>query len=205
MRVFCLSFIVMICLFICSNQIINAQELKPGDGVRLIFLDISDPISGDYYIQPDGKLQLPVIGIITTSGKDFSEVKNEIFDKYNTLYKNPELTILSLFRINILGEVNSPGYYYVTKEEKLTGILALAGGVTGDANLDNVFIIREEEEIELDVESIMREGDTASDFGLESGDQIYVPRSFWADPARFTWIFSAITALVAVLVIFLNN
>ncbi len=196
-----------ILIFLLSGTImhISAQELNPGDGVRLIFLDITDAISGDYYIQPDGKLQLPVIGIISTEGKKFPEIKKIISDKYNELYKNPELTILVLFRINILGEVNSPGYYYVTEEQKFTGILALAGGVTGDADLENVYIIRNDTEIELDVETIMQEGNTVSDFGLQTGDQIYIPRSFWADPGRFTWIFSAIAAIVAAVAIFISN
>jgi polysaccharide export outer membrane protein len=192
-------------ILILAGFEINAQELSPGDGVKLIFLDITDPISGDYFIQPDGKLQLPFVGIISTLNRGFSEVKQEIFNRYDSLYKDPELNILALYRINILGEVNAPGYYYTTEDQKLTGILALAGGLTSDANLDNVYIIRNEQEVELDVETIMREGDTASDFGLRSGDQIYVPRSFWSDTGRFTWIFSAITAVVAVIVIFLNN
>ncbi len=197
--------LIILCFLTAGIWLARAQQLTPGDGVRLIFLDITDPISGDYFIQPDGKLQLPVVGIISTGGKEFPEIKNEIFTEYNDLYKDPELTVLALFRINIMGEVNEPGYYYVTEEQKLTGILALAGGITGDSNLDNVYIIRNDKEIELDVETIMKEGDTASDFGLRSGDQIYVPRSFWADPGRFTWIFSAVAAIVTVVAIFISR
>lgn len=184
---------------------LSAQILVPGDGVRLIFLDITDEISGDYYVQPDGKLQLPFIGIISTSNKEFTQLKNEIYSKYDSLYKKPELTILSLFKINILGEVFRPGLYYVTQEERLTSILALAGGITGSADLDDIYIIRNDQEVLLDVENIMQEGDTAIDFGLQSGDQIYVPRSFWADPARFTWIFTAIATIVTVVAIFVVN
>lgn len=193
----------VIYLIICTVWTTNAQELNPGDGIRLIFLDITDKISGDYYIQPDGKLQLPVIGIISTAGKVFPAIKAEIWNEYETLYKDPELTVLALYKINILGEVNSPGFHYATEEQKLKDILALADGVTSDADLDNVYIIRDEEEIELDVEIMMEEGGTTSSFGLQSGDQIYVPRSFWADPGRFTWIFSAIAAIVAVVAILL--
>jgi polysaccharide export outer membrane protein len=184
---------------------LSSQQLIPGDGVRLIFLDVTDAISGDYYIQPDGKLQLPFIGIISTVDREFPQLKEEIYTKYDSLYRNPQLTILSLFKISILGEVSKPGYYYVTEEQRLTSILALAGGVTGSANLDNVYIIRNDQEIQLDVETIMQEGDTAIDFGLQSGDQIYVPRSFWADPGRFTWIFTAIATVVTVIAIFFLN
>jgi polysaccharide export outer membrane protein len=196
---------ILIILTLIPYYIPNAQQLKAGDGVRLIFLDITDDISGDYYIQADGNLQLPVIGILSTSAKSFPAIKMEIISKYERFYKNPELTVLALYRINILGEVNSPGFYYATEEQKLRDIFALADGVTGDADLDGVYIIRENKEIELDVETIMQEGDTAGSFGLQSGDQIFVPRSFWADPARFTWIFSAIAAIVAVIAIFISR
>jgi polysaccharide export outer membrane protein len=200
MKLFNSYILIFIGLTVLSYWNAQAQELNPGDGVRLIFLDITDDISGDYYIQPDGNLQLPVIGILSTFGRKFPEIKFEIFNKYNALYKDPELTILALYRINILGEVNSPGFYYATEEQKLGDLFALADGITGDANLDNIYIIRGEEEIELDAELMMQEG---GNFVLQSGDQIYVPRSFWADPGRFTWIFSAIAAIVAVVAILL--
>jgi len=192
-------------IFLCLISDLSSQQLVPGDGVRLIFLDITDAISGDYYVQPDGKLQLPFIGIISTVKREFPQLKDEIYAKYDSLYRKPELTILSLFKISILGEVAKPGYYYVTEEQRFTSILALAGGVTSSADLDNVYIIRNDQEIQLDVETIMQEGDTAIDFGLQSNDQIYIPRSFWADPGRFTWIFTAIATVVTVLAIFLVN
>jgi|WetSurSiteA1Bulk_404760.scaffolds.fasta_scaffold09841_2 polysaccharide biosynthesis/export protein len=195
--------IYLLLLFLSfSASELSAQKLNPGDGVRIIFLDVTDAISGDYYIQPDGKLQLPFVGIVSSVGKEFSELKKEIHSKYDSLYRNPELTVLSLYRINILGEVFKPGYYYVTEDQRFTSILALAGGVTGSADLDNVSILRGEEEILLDVETIMQEGDAEVNFSLKSGDQIYVPRSFWADPGRFTWIFTAIATVVTVVAIF---
>ena len=188
--------IALLSFLVNGSSDLHAQELNPGDGVRINFLDITDDISGDYYIQPDGKLQLPFVGIINTNNKDFHQIKSEVEVKYDSLYRNPELTVLSLVRINIHGEVGAPGYYFVTEEQTITGILALAGGTTSDANLDNVYIIRGNREIELDYATIIEEGNTVTDFGLKSGDQIYVPRSFWADPARFTWIFSLVAVVI---------
>ena len=184
---------------------LRAQELNPGDGVRIIFMDITDEISGDYFIQPDGMLQLPFVGIINTNSKGFYQIKTEIVERYDSLYRNPQLTVLALFRVNILGEVSEPGYYYVTEEENLSGILALAGGPTSDAVLDGIYLIRDDREIELDFETIIEEGFTAGNIGLQSGDQIYVPRSFWADPARFTWIFSLVALVITVIALFVTN
>jgi polysaccharide export outer membrane protein len=198
----------LLCYFFSSILIISgnlfAQKLNPGDGVRITFLDITDQISGDYFVQPDGKLQLPYAGIFNTNGKEFPVVKSEILAAYDSLYKNPDLTVLALLRINIHGEVRNPGFYFVTEFEKLSGIIALAGGYTSSADLDGLFVLRENEEIEIDIESITTEGNTAADIGLKSGDQIVVPRSFWADPGRFTWAFSLIALMLTAAALFIN-
>ena len=182
-----------------------SQQLNPGDGVRISFLDIKDNISGDYYIEPDGVISLPFIGTINTNNRDFKDIKRQIIFRYDSLYKSPKLTVHALYRINVLGEVRNPGYYYVTEIEKFTGILALAGGTTGDADLDNVYIIRDNREIDLDIENIIKEGGSVSDFGLKSDDQIYVPRTWWADARGITVIISAAALVVTVVALILRK
>lgn len=184
---------------------INAQKLNPGDGVRIAFLNIQDEITGDYFIQQDGNIQMPFIGLVKTTNLDYNEIKKVIFAKYSELYKNPALTIQPLLKINILGEVRTPGYYYVTDIEKMTGILALAGGVTGSAANGQINIIRDEKEIQLDSEEIIAKGNTAADIGLQSGDRIYIPRSFWADAGQYGIILSGLAVLTTLLVVVLGK
>ena len=128
------------CILISLNS--YAQELNPGDGIRISFLDIEEIISGDYYILPNGLINLPQIGVINTSNKDFKEIKSEIELNYASLYKDPHISVNALFRINILGEVAAPGFYYVSDYEKFTAILALAGGTTAAADLNDIKLIR---------------------------------------------------------------
>lgn len=182
-----------------------AQKLNPGDGVRVTFLNITDQISGDYFIQQDGNIQLPFIGLVKTSDKDYTNIKQTIFAKYSELYKNPALTIQPLIKINILGEVRTPGYYYVTDIENMTGILALAGGVTGSAATGDIYIIRGNDEILLDAYELMEANKTADDIGLQSGDRIFVPRSFWADAGQYGIILSGLAVLTTLLVVVLGN
>lgn len=197
--------LLFITLFIfTAGTSVRAQYLNPGDGVRITFFNISDKISGDYYIQQDGKLQLPYIGLISTDQLPYPEIRAEIKTKYDSLYRNPELTIQPLYKINILGEVRSPGYYYVTDVEKLTGIFALAGGVTGDADLDNVYIIRNDKEIELDAQSLIESGSTMGDIGLQTGDRIFVPKTWWASARGITIILSVVSVLVTIAVLVLK-
>ena len=177
----------------------QAQKLSAGDGVRISFLDINDIITGDYFVEPTGLLQLPFIGIINTTDKDIKEIISEIEFRYDSLYKNPQLTVHTLFRINVLGEVNNPGFYYVSELEKFTAILALAGGTTGNADLESIKLLRNFEEIQLDVATIIKEGSSATDFGLQSGDQIFVPRTWWADAKGLTILISAASLVVVII------
>ena len=191
-------------VFISLNS--YAQKINPGDGIRLSFLDQEDVTTGDYYIQPNGLVNLPVIGVINTTNKDFKEIRAEIEFCYDSLYKDPHLSVNALFRINILGEVATPGFYYVADSEKFTAILAFAGGTTADADLENIKLIRNFKQIDIDVETIIQEGNTATDFGLQSGDQIFVPRNWWADNYRWITILLSVTALlITAYALFFNN
>jgi polysaccharide export outer membrane protein len=199
------TFLSISMIFILASNGLMAQKLNPGDGVRIIFLNISDQITGDYYIQQDGNLQLPFIGLVKTTNIDYKDIKSTIFKKYSELYKDPALTVQPLFRINILGEVRTPGYYYVTDIETLTGMLALAGGVTGSAATGDIYIIRNNEEIYLDTDELIERNKTASDIGLQSGDRIFIPRSFWADASQYGIILSGIAVLTTLLVLVIGN
>jgi len=180
-----------------------AQELKPGDGVRITLYNISDAISGDYFAQQDGFIQLPYIGLIQILERDFLEIRSEIITKYDSLYKNPEITVQPLFKINILGEVKRPGQYYVTGVETILDIVALAGGETQDANLNKLSFIRDEERININPKELIEKGSKVQDIGLKSGDQVIVPRGWWVFLRNASVIVSF--AALAVTIIALSN
>ena len=196
--------VLLVVLTILTTPDSLAQKLNPGDGVRITFLDIKDNISGDYYIQPDGIISLPFIGEINTNNREFPYIKNQIESRYDSLYRNPHLTVHYLLRINVLGDVRNPGFYYITESEKFTALIALAGGTTADADLESIYVIRGTQEIDLDIKSIIEEGGSVSDFGLESGDQVFVPRTWWSDRG-ITIVISAAALLVTVLALVLRR
>ena len=121
--------------------------------------------------------------------------------RYDSLFRDPQLSVNALFRINILGAVAEPGFYYVSDYEKFTAILALAGGTTAAADIDDITLIRNFEEIAIDVQDIITEGSTAGDFGLMSGDIVFVPRNWWADNS--VWVTIALSATSLALTVYL--
>ncbi len=198
---------VLILLFVVLYSFplsIFSQRLNPGDGVRISFFNITDQITGDYFVQEDGFLQLPYIGDIQTSSREFSVVRTLIHQKYDSLYKSPELNIQPLYKIYIFGEVRKPGYYYFTGVEKLSDLIAIAGGETSDADLDDIKLIRNNQNMEVDANSLIKKGSGLSDIGLLSSDQIFVPRKWWVSFRNTTFIVSGIAVLATVVGLFVR-
>ena len=181
----------------------NSQTLRPGDGLRLMFYNISDTLSGQYYIQENGNISLPYLGTIRASGRNIDSLKQEINNKYNNLYRNPELTILPVYKVNIFGEVNKPGYYYVTQTDKLSDLVAMAGGPTTYADLGGITLTRNGRELDIDGEKIIEGGNKEGDIALQSGDQVYVPRKWFSGPTQAIVIatLSTLTAVFIALII----
>lgn len=192
-------FFIISVFFILNNFYSDAQTLQPGDGIKLILYHISDSISGDYYIQEDGYISLPFLGKIKAAERNVDTLKTEISDKYNNLYKNPELTILPIIRINIFGEVRNPGFYYVTGIDKLSDIIAKAGGTTVDADIGDINITRQNKEIEINGEKAIQNGSRLDDIGLQSGDQIYVSRK-WFSGTTQTVILSTLGIVASIVI-----
>ncbi|GAB4342131.1 MAG: hypothetical protein Kow0037_29290 [Calditrichia bacterium] len=189
-------------LFSLMPGIVSGQVLNPGDGVRVTFFNISDKISGDYFVQPDTTLQLPYLGQLPVANRPFPELKQEIMSKYGELYRDPELVVQPLFKIKILGEVKRPGIYFATGVERLTDLLALAGGQTDEADLKKIYFIVNGERLQIDAYEMLKEGRVLGDIGLRSGTQVYIPKK-WLNLRRVSVIFSgiAVTATVVSLLL----
>jgi len=178
-----------------------AQELQPGDGVRLTFYNIEDEISGDFFIQRNGAVQLPYVGLVKTTARDYSEIRTEVIAKYDSLYRGVELIIQPLFRISVLGEVRTPGVYYVTGVEKLLDVIALAGGETADSDMSEVYVERKDKKYVFNVEELIEEGGTSEDFYLKTGDRVFVSRK-WGAGSNAAILISAAGLIIAVVALF---
>jgi len=191
----CLFFLF---LFLCVFQSVYTQNLEPGDGVRITFFNVSEEISGDYFIQQNNILQLPYVGLLKLDDKDYQMLKQEIVTKYDSLYRGVELIVTPLYKINVLGEVRRPGVYYVTGVEKILDVIAMAGGETEDSDMGEILVDRKEGTLEFDAEDIIRGDPDTKDFYLQSGDRIYVTRKWWVSVQNSSFLFSAASLLVTI-------
>jgi polysaccharide export outer membrane protein len=84
-------------------------------------------------------------------------------------------------KVFVLGEVKNPGAYPLMPNMRLSHALALAGGATDVATLENARIIRGDLDnprvVEADFTKVVQEGDQAQDLILQASDLIVLPRS----------------------------
>lgn len=151
-----------------------SPELLPGDAVRVQIWREAD-ISGVFTVDDRGIVTLPLLGEREVSGLGPTELRDALLSDYKEYLQNPSIEVTILRRINILGEVRSPGLYPVDATISLADALALAGGVTQIADPNKIQLVRDNEVIAEGVDQAAVIG--ASD--IRSGDQIVVGQRSW--------------------------
>jgi len=149
--------------------------LKPGDSVRIQIWRGGD-LGGDYAIDEDGNLQLPLIGTVPVAHLTTDSLKTFLMASYSRYLKDPYITVVPLFRINVMGEVVSPGLYPVDATLGLSDILALAGGATETGDIDKVMVVQNGNVVTKNLNAELEGGVPVTRLGIRSGDQIVVGR-----------------------------
>lgn len=156
-----------------ASQSVEAQPLQPGDAIRLSFS--REPVlNGQFSIDETGLIVLPLLGSRPVTDRPAPELKEDLVREYEGQTRNQSVQVVYLRRVRVLGEVRSPGLYHVDPTMTFDDALALAGGASSDGNLENVSLVRDGEEI---VEGLDVSRSVAA--GIQSGDQIYVPKTSW--------------------------
>lgn len=99
-----------------------------------------------YLVDPDGNISLPYLGVISTTGKNITELRNELKEKVSRYVIDPSVSIqLANFRVTVLGEVNRQGDYLLPNGKgTIMNALGLAGDLTMYGTRNNVLIVRNE-------------------------------------------------------------
>ncbi len=87
-----------------------------------------------------------------------------------------QAAFIESIHVTIIGEIKIPGTYQISKESTVLDVLNLAGGPTPQAGLDRVAIIRENIQIQIDVESMLEDGKLRSFPPLQASDTIRIPK-----------------------------
>jgi protein involved in polysaccharide export with SLBB domain len=121
-----------------------AYRLGSGDKLRVTVFGEKD-LSGDFDVNDQGVVALPLIGPVQVAGKTINEVEAIITQKYGKDYLvNPRVNVevLNYRPFYILGEVQKPGSYPYVGGMTVLNAVALAGGYTPRADRGDIKIKR---------------------------------------------------------------
>lgn len=162
--------------------------LTTGDRLGVIFVNIPE-YSGEYQVQVDGSLNLPVVGSLSVWGLTLAQASRAIAQRYEQLQilRRPTVTVTLLLaaplRVAILGEVNRPGVYVIPPIDGtgvmplLSGAIQQAGGITQQTNLQDIKVKRRQRSgqpkiLSANLWKLLSDGDIQQDLTLRDGDVI---------------------------------
>ena len=164
----------------------RVETLGPGDAVHITVFRNPD-LTTDTKVSERGTITMPLIGEISIAGMSSAQAGKLIADRLKSgkFVVNPEVQVaatqVNSRQVSVLGNVNKPGRYPLdTATGKLTDLLALAGGVAPGGS-DQVTLVQTRNgktaTSNVDLPSMLRDGDLSKNFELQAGDTIFVHRA----------------------------
>ncbi len=141
-----------LCLAACG---INSIDLPPPPPDRPVYrLATGDKLSmqvfgqpeqsGQFEVNADGNLALPLIGSVPARDRTVAEVREDLRQRLDRFIVNPRFTleVISYRQVFVLGEVKNPGAYIYSVGLTVRQAVALAGGFSYRAITDKVVLTR---------------------------------------------------------------
>ena len=144
-----------------------------------------------YIVDQNGYISMPIIGKIKAAGLTTNQLCKQITDKVAQNVIDPYVRVQLLnYRVNVLGEVKSPGAIKVVKERySILDALAEAGDLTPYGRRENVLLIREENGQRVYHRLNLNDAATLSSpyFYLRQNDVVYVePNNVLKSNSRYS-------------------
>ena len=156
--------------------------MQPGD-----LLEVSvwgeDYLERDVAIQPDGMISFPLAGVLPAAGEDVRQLQERLAERLSQYIPDPVVTVsikdIRGNRIYVIGQVQRPGHFVMNPTVDVVQALALAGGTTPFAALNDIRILRRSggklTSIEFRYGDVEKGRNLQQNIILQSGDVIIVP------------------------------
>jgi polysaccharide export outer membrane protein len=151
-----------------QSPVAGDAGLQPGDVVQITVWQ-RDELSGEFTVAPDGSLSHPLYRQVRVTGMPATQVEDRIRSFLSAYEANPQLVVQPMYKVVVSGAVMRPEIYNLPPGTTVTQAVTRAGGVTANGKRDEVRMIRNSNELELD----LAEAETIR-MPVQSGDEIFV-------------------------------
>jgi polysaccharide export outer membrane protein len=197
------------------NRIFNPSNVGQGfsTGTSSYYGEPTSRYINGYLVAADSLVTLPILGKINFVGLNLEEAKVKLKIRAEEFLREPTVEVKFLnYRINLSGEVRTPGVYYNYEGNlNIFDALSMANGITDFADLRNVIIKRQgldskvyTYEVNLTNNSIY----SSEVFYLMPNDLIYIPpdalKRRRENSDTYGRFLSTISTLIVAVAFFLN-
>lgn len=156
--------------------------VQPGDTLTLSVWKEQD-LQGDFLVRPDGGLSFPLAGAVAAGGHTVDEIRAVLTSRLAKYIPDPVVTVsvktVAGSMIFVVGKVNRPGNFLLSRPIDVMQALSLAGGTTPFADVDGIRVLRREGERQLvfrfRYDDVRRGRALSQNILLQSGDTVVVP------------------------------
>ena len=186
--------LLLLLLLMCSAA--PAQNMVGDEGSVEYVIGIGDRIRISYYqgvsfedvgkeietdVNEDGKVLVPLIGKVQVAGLTPTEIQLTIKRELTRYIENPQVFVEVVdyrsLTAALVGACTVQGVYALVPNMAASEFIAANGGVLGDADLENVSVLRRNGElIKLDLRSFFEDGVASQDILMQPGDRIFIPQ-----------------------------
>ncbi len=142
-------------------------------------------LSKAVFVRIDGRISLPLAGEVQAAGLTPAELSESIAEKLARFLEEPEVSVIlaeSRSKVYyILGQVERPGEYSITRKVTVIQAIARAGGFREWAKKDRIMIVsgpegEEEEEIfYFNYDKFLKQDAEGRNMVIQPGDTIVIP------------------------------
>jgi len=167
----------VLCLLVAAPTIAQEYVIGGGDVLQVSVWDVPQ-FSGQVVVRPDGKITLPAVGDIIAAGSTPKLLAAKIKKVLKGMVKTPVVTLsvvqVTNNRIYVAGGGVPPEVVPLASQTTLFQFLCRFNSLA-DADLKNAYLLRNNEKIKSNFESLMLGGDLSSDLELEADDIVFIP------------------------------
>jgi polysaccharide export outer membrane protein len=156
--------------------------IGPGDTLEIsVWKD--ETLTRQLIVPPDGMISFPLIGEIDANGKTVSQLHAAVEEKLSEYIPDVTATVMLIeavsLRAYVIGKVNNPGVFPITRKTTVLQVLAMAGGLNAFAAEEDILILRRNGgdtlKLPFDYEEIRKGRHLEQNVVLERGDVVLVP------------------------------
>jgi len=169
-----------------GNAAIQPGVIGPGDLLEITVYG-EKGLTGLYQVSPEGIIVFPFIGNLSVVGMTNFSLAERIAEKLRNGYvRDPQVSVFvkefNSRRVFVLGQVKNAGRIAIIHDLSVIEAIALAGGFTNLADINNVIITRRdasgrEMRLVVDIEAML--AGKAETFRLLPGDIVFVRERFF--------------------------